>query len=224
MTTEIQHTMPTMESALDSFAARLNSYPPPAEVQSDPRGYKYLPASFIQMKLDEIFLGLWSWEVKSVQVVANEILVTGDLRVFHPVAKQWITRSGVGAALIRQMKGADITDISAKIRDAITMDLPHAETDSLKNAAKKFGQVLGRDLNRKFIDNYEQQVFTPEELEVNRLAAELQALKLQIRRALATSTNPEKATIQAGLNAKATDGSLTASDIKEALTALKAKA
>lgn len=154
-TKELINAPDEIQFRLDDFTARLNTVPHPSKVRQDPKGFNYIPASYIEMDLDEIFLGLWAWEVKSIQVVANEILVHGDLRVFHPVLKQWVTRSGVGAAMIRQTSGAMVTDINAKIKDAISMDLPHAETDALKNAAKKFGQAFGRDLNRKFVDNYE---------------------------------------------------------------------
>lgn len=144
-------------AAIDQFAARINQPPKPSEMKKDPKGFDYLPASFIQMELDEIFLGLWSWEVRSIQVVANEILVAGDLKIFHPITGQWIVRSGVGAAIIRQKKDSATTDIDGKIKDAITMDLPHAETDAFKNAAKKLGKRFGRDLNRKFVDEYTSQ-------------------------------------------------------------------
>lgn len=162
-------------SDLDRFAARVNQAPAQSELHKDPKGFEYLPASFIQMEMDEIFLGLWSWEVKSIQVVANEILVCGDLKYFHPISGQWITRSGVGAAIIRQTKGANITDIDGKIKDAITMDLPHAETDAFKNAAKKIGKRFGRDLNRKFTDEYRWQSEEGEQSEVNDYRAALQA-------------------------------------------------
>lgn len=148
-------------SALDRFTARLNEMPPQAEVKANPAAGNswYLPVSFVQMKLDEIFLGLWSWEVKSVQVVANEILVHGELRVFHPIAKAWITRSGTGATMIMQVKDAPVMDITSKIKNTLGKDFPHAEAEALKSAAKKLGKAFGRDLNRKDEDTYESEYF-----------------------------------------------------------------
>jgi len=154
---------------IDIFTKRLNTAPPATEVAinkfSD--NSKYLPISFVQMRLDEIFLGLWSWEVSAVQVIANEVLVWGNLKVFHPVVKQWITRSGTGAAMILQNKGADITDIGAKIKNTLVKDFPHAEAEALKSAAKKLGKAFGRDLNRQLEDHYESEYFAPEKPPVN---------------------------------------------------------
>lgn len=135
---------------LDRFTSRLNTNPPDSELKVNKQagGAKYLPISFVEMKLDELFLGLWSWEVRGTQVVANEILIWGDLKVYHPIASQWITRSGTGAAMIQQKQGSDVTDISAKIKNTMAKDFPHAEVEALKNAAKKLGKVFGRDLNR----------------------------------------------------------------------------
>lgn len=155
--------------ALDAFTARLNEAPPKDEVQTNAAANNslYLPVSFVQMKLDELFLGLWSWEVKGVQVVANEILIFGDLAIFHPIAKTWITRSGTGAAMIQQVKDAPVNDVSAKIKNTMGKDFPHAEAEAMKSAAKKFGKVFGRDLNRKWWDFYESEYFAPEQPPIN---------------------------------------------------------
>jgi hypothetical protein len=190
-------------------------------MRKDPKGFDYLPASFIQMEMDEIFLGLWSWEVKSIQVVANEILVCGDLKFFHPVSGQWITRSGVGAAIIRQTKGANITDIDGKIKDAITMDLPHAETDAFKNAAKKIGKRFGRDLNRKFTDEYQEQVESPEQQRIREEADELARLITEVRAAITAYEGSDKEEIRVMLSEKKKHGELTADLLRNTLTTLK---
>lgn len=210
-------------AVIDRFTARINEAPNPTEMKKDPKGFDYLPASFMQMELDEIFLGLWSWEVRSIQVVANEILIQGDLRVFHPITGQWIVRSGVGAAIIRQKKDSAITDIDGKIKDAITMDLPHAETDAFKNAAKKLGKRFGRDLNRKFVDEYDRQVLSEEEQKVERDAAEYKKLHEQVRLALAVCLDADlKARVRNTLNEKKAEG-LTADDLRQAIDELKNK-
>jgi hypothetical protein len=38
----------------------------------------YYPIGYLQMKMDQVFLGLWNWKVNSVQVVANAVVVYGD--------------------------------------------------------------------------------------------------------------------------------------------------
>ena len=87
--------------------------------------------------------------------MANEICVNLELQVFHPVAKTWLSRCGVGACQIRQKAGAQISDINAKIKNALEMDLPHAKADALKNAAKSLGDLFGRNLTRKDKDTTE---------------------------------------------------------------------
>jgi len=208
-------------SDLDRFTARINQTPAQSELRKDPKGFDYLPASFIQMEMDEIFLGLWSWEVKSIQVVANEILVHGDLKYFHPVSGQWITRSGVGAAIIRQVKDASITDIDKKIKDAITMDLPHAETDAFKNAAKKIGKRFGRDLNRKFTDEYQEQVESLEQQRAREEAEGIAHLIVEVRAAITAYEGSDKEDIRTMLSEKKKHGELTADLLRNTLAALK---
>ena len=208
--------------SLDNFASYLNCEPSRTALEKDPKGFDYIPVSFIQIDLDEAFLGLWSWEVRNVQVVANEILVYGDLKFFHPIAQTWLTRSGVGAAMIRQVKGAAITDIGANIKDAISMDLPHAETDAFKIAAKKIGKRFGRDLNRKFVDQYQQQVETPEEAAAREIAGKVEKLTREVVRTLSECENAtEKARVTALLKEHRANGTLGLPELKSALEALK---
>jgi uncharacterized protein YukE len=140
----------------EAFLRAVNSPPPKKEVKVNKHAgnSNYLPISFVQMKLDEMFFGLWSWTVSEVRVIANEVLVWGTLEVFHPSAKVWLKRSGCGAAMILQSKGAQVDDISAKIKNTLVKDFPHAEAEALKSAAKKLGKAFGRDLNRQFEDEY----------------------------------------------------------------------
>ena len=141
---------------LDHFTERINASPPDKEVRINKHAgnSKYLPISNVQMKLDEHFLGIWSWEVNDVKVIANEVLVWGHLKVFHPIANVWITRAGTGAAMIQQRSKAEVNDINAKIKNTLGKDFPHAEVEALKNAARKLGKAFGRDLNRDFADEY----------------------------------------------------------------------
>lgn len=146
---------------VEEFTQKLNCEPVKAEVRINKmaNNSKYLPISFVQMKLDEIFFGLWETEIQHVQVVANEIIGYGTLRVYHPIAKTWIKRSGSAAVMIQQVskeKGGsgDITNIRDKIKNTLVKDFPHLEAEIIKSAARKFGKMFGRDLNREFADDY----------------------------------------------------------------------
>jgi len=133
--------------ALEKFLTGLNKQPQKKDIKK--RTVEYLPISNIETNLDRLFCGLWETVNMNWQVVVNEIVVSIELRVFHPVAKIWITRSGVGAAMIRQNRGAKISDIDAKIKNALEMDVAHAKADAIKNAAKSLGNMFGRNLSRK---------------------------------------------------------------------------
>ena len=137
------------------LATLLNSEPEKQFLKTR-SGFSYLPISYIQTKLDEIFgIGLWGFTEPKIMIVANEMVGTVELSFFHPVANTWVKRAGIASVMIRQNKGADITDISAKIKNSLEMDAPHLLTDCIKNAVKSLGKVFGRDLNREFVDSYD---------------------------------------------------------------------
>ena len=137
--------------ACEKFTTGLNS-PPPSGMIKDRQGIKYLPISSVESELDRMFTGLWKTTNLEWKVVINEIVVSLELHVFHPIAKIWISRCGVGVAQIRQKSGSKIQDIDAKIKNALEMDVPHAKADAIKNAAKSLGKHFGRDLSRKAAD------------------------------------------------------------------------
>lgn len=109
---------------------------------------KYLSIGTIESQLDYEYNGLWTTENFRWQVVANEIIGSIDLKVFNPVVKAWITRTGCGSAMIQQRKDSDITDISAKVKNTLVKDFPHLKAECIKNAAKSLGDKFGRSLNR----------------------------------------------------------------------------
>jgi len=141
---------------LEQFGAAL-SQDPPAEELKTKSGKLYLPISFIENKLDEIFgFACWSYEFRDIKIVTNEIVGIVDLKVFHPIAKTWITRSGAASTMIQQVSGSDVSDVNAKIKNALEKGFPKLKSDCLKNAAKSIGKIFGRDLNRDKVDSYEE--------------------------------------------------------------------
>lgn len=108
-----------------------------------------LPVSFVEMKLDELYDGIWSTENEQSQIIVNEIAVSLELHVYHPIKNVWIKRVGVGAFPILQKSGSAITDIDSKLKAAAQMNYGAAKAMALKNAAASLGKAFGRDLNRK---------------------------------------------------------------------------
>ena len=143
----------------ENFMKRLNEKPGRIEKQNNADS---IPISFLENELDEVYMGLWETKDFAYQVVANEIVGKITLRVYDPTVQTWIERVGAGAVQIRMNKDASITDIGQKIKTALQMDFPKLRTMCLKNAAKTLGKRFGRDLNRKFEDEYET-VYTNEQ-------------------------------------------------------------
>ena len=139
---------------LEGFNKALNKKPAVTKTNKFANNTKYVPISHIQTLLDTLFFGLWQTKNFNYKVIANELVGSIDLWVYHPVLKDWLVRTGVAATQIRQNKGADLTDIGAKIKNALEMDAAHLYADCVKSAAKTLGPAFGRDLNRDFTDNY----------------------------------------------------------------------
>ena len=148
-----------------NFQKKLNGEPDKNEVRENPYANKakYLPISFVEMQLDEMFFGLWQTKDFTHQIVVNEVVGSIQLGVFHPVLKEWIWRTGAGATPIQMSRGAGITEVEKKIHNTLVKDFPHLKAECLKNAARSLGKLFGRDLNRKFEDKYTPVLKMPED-------------------------------------------------------------
>lgn len=156
-----------------AFFARLQKFMSIAngEVEADKlqehpivKDCKYLPISFMEMALDELFFGLWNTGDFKWQIVTNEIVASIQLSVFHPVSKIWITRTGAAAIQImvdsipeteskkmsRQEKNAWAVDVNNKKPGALTNGgFAKLKAECFKNACVGLGKYFGRDVNRE---------------------------------------------------------------------------
>lgn len=132
------------------FIRKLNAEPNPAEFEKTPDGRaSFLPISFIEMSLDEIFLGQWELTDIHTEQIFNEVVGHGILTVHHPNGKL-IRRAGFGAVVITQDKDAAIADFNiTKKKNALDLTYPKLKAEILKNAASSLGKLFGRDFNRK---------------------------------------------------------------------------
>jgi hypothetical protein len=117
-------------------------------------GGKYIPIGHIENQLDEIYSGLWQTSGK-IEVMMNSIVATVTLKVFHPVAKVWIPRVGVGAVRLQLNANSPAMDASNMKGDAFEKGVGVAKSVALRNAAASLGVVFGRNLNRKDLDTFE---------------------------------------------------------------------
>lgn len=151
MTTE--HTI----SQLQDFQVKLNREPNPAELVKTPDGKaRTLPISFIEMTLDELFLGQWETSDPVYQQIFNEVVATMELTVWHPITGRALRRTGFASVIITQDKDASISEFNTtKKKNALDLSFPKLKSECLKNAAQSLGKVFGRDLNREKTDTYQ---------------------------------------------------------------------
>lgn len=141
---------------LQNFTQRLNAEPDPREFDKTADGTaQTLPISFVEMTLDELFLGQWELSDVHTQQIFNEVVGTGILTVWHPITQRPIKRAGFGAVVITQDKGAAIADFNmTKKKNALDLTYPKLKAEILKNAALSLGKIFGRDINRKSRDTF----------------------------------------------------------------------
>lgn len=139
---------------LEKFQKMLNSKPKASDIKINKlaNNSKFLPIGIVEKTLDEIYSGLWNAKNFKYIVVVNELVGDLELSVFHPVIQEWITRPGVAGIPIMTKKGTDFTDIKNKYINACVTVAPHLKAECIKNGAKSFGEVFGRNLNRE--DDY----------------------------------------------------------------------
>lgn len=141
---------------MQDFTRRLNMEPDPREFDQTPDGKaRTLPISFVEMTLDELFLGQWEVSECHTQQVFNEVVGHGVLTVWHPITQRPIKRTGFGAVVITQDKDAAVADFNmTKKKNALDLTYPKLKAEITKNAAQTLGKIFGRDINRKSQDTF----------------------------------------------------------------------
>lgn len=111
----------------------INKDPSTENVRKNDDGSLYIPISITQTMLDNIFLGHWSFEMVRETYGRKWARGVGRMTVIHPHTDREIVRSG---------------DAGILMTGNIRLDSPRLEAMVLLSCARKFGRVLGRDLNR----------------------------------------------------------------------------
>lgn len=151
---------------LQNFIEKLNREPDQSELDRTPDGKaKTLPISFVEMTLDELFLGQWGTENFTSKVIANEVVGELELVLTHPITGREIRRSGAAGIIIQVDKAPDdiqgkernqwALDVANKKSNALDLGYPKLKAECVKNAAQSLGKVFGRDLNRKKADKFQ---------------------------------------------------------------------
>lgn len=149
---------------LQDFTKRLNNDPNPAEFDKTPDGKaSYLPISFIEMSLDELFLGQWGTENFKWSAITNEVQGSLELVLTHPITGKEIRRTGAASIVItvdsidqeakdsmsKQARNLYALNPENKKPNALDMGFPKLKAECLKNASSSLGKLFGRDINRK---------------------------------------------------------------------------
>lgn len=141
----------------DSFNQLLNTNPP-RDWFKNHKGNDYLPIDRVKNNLIIIFQD-YDWEIQTVQVIANSIVITGNLFIINPVTGRQRKLAGIGAWPIQLKSGSAPTDFNSIIADAIQKNAPAAESLALKNAASKLGKLFGGgDDAIEFVPRYSAEV------------------------------------------------------------------
>ena len=85
---------------LELFQKKLNTDPPKSALKRDSRqGFNYLPISYYEIMLDDIYFGQWTTTDIQTKIVANEIIVSLQLNVLHPISSTWLSRTAAADLL-----------------------------------------------------------------------------------------------------------------------------
>jgi len=109
--------------------------------------FDYLPITAVERLLDGLFDG-WSAEILREGQVANGFYTVVRLRAKIPMSDKELVADGIGFAEFQTKKGSLPTDLSQIIQGAGVMAIPRAKAEAIKNAAKSFGNLFGRNLTR----------------------------------------------------------------------------
>lgn len=154
---------------MQDFMRQLNKEPDPREFENTPDNQaRYLPISFVEMTLDEIFFGQWSTENFKWSAITNEVQASLDLVLTHPVTGEKIRRVGAGSIVItvdaltkdeknvmsKQERNLYALNSENKKPNALDLGFPKLKQECIKNAAQSLGKVFGRDMNRKHKDTF----------------------------------------------------------------------
>lgn len=127
----------------------LNAEPPALWIKEHPMNKKlhYIPIERIEWLLTRLFF-MWHIEVKSIQLLANSVVVTVRLFYLDRFSDNYLWQDGIGAAPLQTDSGAGAIEFDKIKNDAVMKAAPAAESYAIKDAAEKIGKIFGKDLNR----------------------------------------------------------------------------
>lgn len=134
---------------LEQYNAYLNRQPPKKWLREHPlaKGVWYLPIDKVEHLLRKIFKD-FEIEVLREGTMFNSVYVCVRVHYFHPIKQEWRKHDGEGAWDVQTDKGESVADLSKIKSMAVAKALPAAESEAIKDACHKFGDLFGANLNR----------------------------------------------------------------------------
>lgn len=135
---------------LTEYTKLINAKPKSSwvKVNQYSQGAKYLPIGIIEELLSGVFPFHQIEQHGEPKILGNSVVISVNLKVYHPLINDWLTYAGVGAVPIEVQKGAHPTDFTKINSKAMHKNVPAALSYAVNNAAKKIGKLFGSHLNR----------------------------------------------------------------------------
>lgn len=137
------------DSAIEKvYRVILNTKPPKQIVKYHEYGkFEYIPITLVERLLDGLF-EWWEPEIVREGHVINGFYVVIRLRAKIPMIDKILVSDGIGFAEFQTSKGATPMDYTKLMPGAGVLAVPKAKAEAIKNAAKGFGNMFGRNLAR----------------------------------------------------------------------------
>lgn len=153
MTKEIKAIEKTIEKSGKlteiTYKQVLSLNPPKSIIKRHDFGkFDYLPITAIERLLDGLF-DWWTVEILREGSVVNGFYVVVRLKAKIPQSDKILQSDGIGFAEFQTKKDAAPTDFTQLMNSAGVLAVPRAKAEAIKNAAKSFGNLFGRNLTRK---------------------------------------------------------------------------
>lgn len=111
--------------------------------------YEYVPIGVIEECLRQIFFRQVDFEIRNSYRDLNSFIVISRINYKCPISGEYRFADGIGAKALQQEQGAKIYDFNTTMKaNALELGVGNAYSISIKNGAKKLGEMFGGSLNR----------------------------------------------------------------------------
>lgn len=121
----------------------------------------YIPIGIIETLLQKIFIKT-KIEVIETKSLFNAVACTVRVHYWDGINDEWLFMDGVGAVQLQTKKGSSPSQLENINHNAVMMALPMAKSYAIKDACEHLGVLFGRDLNRKDVLIWDNNIVNPD--------------------------------------------------------------